>query len=209
MDIIFNKFLQEVTDFEKEKLKDLDKYKEQIKERDSKLEKMDKKTISLQQNFDKLEKKNKDLQEELTNLNKVSLLKSMHVKYDKLKHRNGVLKQRVAFYKRKLLKNDVKMDDTIDLTSSEFDVISQKDPEKPKVIDLSKIKVKKEPNQEEVEISDDEEINVELKKIKKRFYYIDSDGGEVVVYKAIKIKKGEYDVGDRIGILLDGKIVKD
>ncbi len=213
MDIIVNQFLNKVGKYEAEQLKDLDKYKEIIREKDLKIENLNKKYETLQEKFDKLEKKNIDLQDELTNLNKVSLLKNLHVKYDKIKHRNKVLNQRVAFYKNKLLKNDIKMEDTIDLTSSQFDVISNKESEKSQTVDLTEtkaeIRVKIEKTEDESELSEDEEVNVELKKIKKRFYYIDSDGDEAVVYKAIKIKKGEYDVGDRIGILISGNILKD
>ena len=59
------------------------------------------------------------------------------------------------------------------------------------------------------ETEDFEEITVELVKIKSRFYYTETANNEVVVYKAIKIKKGEYDVGDKIGVLVNNKIVKD
>ena len=59
------------------------------------------------------------------------------------------------------------------------------------------------------EDEDFEEIDVELIKIKKRFYYSELSGGETIIYKAIKIKKGEYELGDKIGFLKNNKLIKD
>lgn len=54
---------------------------------------------------------------------------------------------------------------------------------------------------------DVEEEELEVTKIGKRYYYVSI--GTNIVYKAVKLKKGEYDVGKRMGTY-DGKsIIKD
>jgi len=61
----------------------------------------------------------------------------------------------------------------------------------------------------EADIEDEEEEDEELEvtKIGKRYYYVSV--GTNIVYKAVKLKKGEYDVGKRMGTY-DGKsIIKD
>ena len=60
---------------------------------------------------------------------------------------------------------------------------------------------------EEVE-EEEVEVEVELVKINRRYYYVE-DSDTKIVYKAIKIKKGEYDIGDKLGYLKDNKIIKD
>ena len=55
--------------------------------------------------------------------------------------------------------------------------------------------------------SDEEEEELEVKKIGKRYYYVSI--GTNIVYKAVKQKNGDYEVGKRLGILSDSKIVKD
>ena len=62
---------------------------------------------------------------------------------------------------------------------------------------------------EETDWESEEEVDVELIKIKKRYYYCEQSEDEKIIYKAIKIKKGDYDVGDRIGLMIDGKLIKD
>ena len=55
--------------------------------------------------------------------------------------------------------------------------------------------------------SDEEEEELEVKKIGKRYYYVSI--GTNIVYKAVKQKNGDYEVGKRLGILSDNKIMKD
>ena len=59
------------------------------------------KTNTLLTKNKELESKNTEISEELTNFNKVSLLKNIHIKYDKMKNKNEVLKKRVNYYKKK------------------------------------------------------------------------------------------------------------
>ena len=62
-------------------------------------------------------------------------------------------------------------------------------------------------NTEEPEEDIEEEEELEVTKIGKRYYYVSV--GTNIVYKAVKLKKGEYDVGKRMGTY-DGKsIIKD
>jgi len=53
----------------------------------------------------------------------------------------------------------------------------------------------------------DEEVEVILKKINKRYYYI-TETVPIKVYKTLKISKGNYDIGKFTGLLIDNKIVK-
>ena len=55
--------------------------------------------------------------------------------------------------------------------------------------------------------SDDEEEELEVKKIGKRYYYVSVDTN--IVYKAVKVNKGQYDVGKRLGIYQNEKLIKD
>ena len=74
------------------------------------------KSITLVTKNKELESKHTEISEELTNFNKVSLLKNIHMKYDKMKNKNEVLKKRVNYYKKKAL-SQISKEDIIDLTS--------------------------------------------------------------------------------------------
>lgn len=213
------------------------------------------KSITLVTKNKELESKHTEISEELTNFNKVSLLKNIHMKYDKMKNKNEVLKKRVNYYKKKAL-NQISKEDIIDLTSisSEQDdivniILSTEEYKtndsikkdvviKKETIDITNegegVKEEKcnvsdgvdklEKNNEkevdvgeeedvgeeveEEEVGEEEEVEVELVKINRRYYYVE-DSDTKIVYKAIKIKKGEYDIGDKLGYLEDDKIIKD
>lgn len=147
-----------------------------------------------------------DLVDEITNLNKVSLLKSIHLKYDKVKNNNNILKKQLEHYKNKLNATCVSAHFILPLeTSSDLEEFSSE------VSNFSTIeKNLTTTNIDRDEDSEsDEEVDVELIKIKKRYYYCEDSGDEKIIYKSVKIKKGDYDVGDRIGILVDGILQKD
>lgn len=122
---------------------------------------------------------NAELKEEAINLNKVSLLKNIHKKYDSLKNKYEVRGKRLDYYKNKVGSN-------ISVTELATDELEEKD---------AQCKLAQR----------NEEVNVELIKIKKKRYYIEDIAEDVRnVYAAIKVKKGDYDVGDLVGTY-DGK----
>ena len=200
-----------------------------------------------------LESKNAEISDEITNLNKVSLLKNMHLKYDKMKNKNEVLKKRINYYKKKAL-NQISKEDIVDLTSisseqddivniilsteeegkvdnsmkkdfvikkEKTDIIKEEELDKEDLGNINEGESKKDKGkgdiegdeeenevENEVEEYDEDEVEVELVKINRRYYYVE-DSDAKTVYKAIKIKKGEYDIGDKLGYLKDNKIIKD
>ena len=217
MDIIYNNFINELKQCENSYKCKIETLELRIKKKEEDIEKHKQTHSNLESEISSLINKNIELQEDMENFNKVSLLKNIHSKYDKLKHKNDVLKKRVNFYKNKLVKNDLYSEDTIDLTSNSFDNETELEPNKDIIeikSELNKVDVEKEVHVkeelvEDKEESDDfEEITVELMKIKRRFYYIEKTDEEIIVYKAIKIKKGDYEVGNKIGTLVNDKIVK-
>lgn len=63
---------------------------------------------------------------------------------------------------------------------------------------------------EETDEETDEEVELELLKINNKFYYVTPLDNDIRdIYKAIKINKDEYDVGNFIGIYENGIIVKE
>lgn len=236
MESIYNNFLIELKQLEKNYRDQISNSGNIIKNKDTEILTYKEKCNTLDIEIARLNEKITDLTEEANNFNKVSLLRKLHVKYDKVNHKNSVLKKRVNYYKNKLLKNNIHMDETIDLTKLLDEDTTDKDIESVKssaikqtTVIKKEVVVKKEKiteTQEEVkkiekktdlkdtpvsesEEEDFEEVDVELIKIKKRFYYSEVNDNETVIYKATKIKKGEYDLGDRLGILVDNKLVKD
>jgi len=175
---------------------------------------------SLRNKISELERINGDLQEELVNLSKVSLLKKMHSKFDKLTHSNTVLKKRLKFYKLKCEKSHLaiagEIKHTQDVEFSKKPTVSESvELEAPLVknnfgIDGEKCLLAKTPhsNDGDSDSNEENEIVVELIKIKRRYYYSEDSDGTNNIYKAIKIKKGDYDVGDLVGTLVDGKLIK-
>ena len=177
---------------------------------------------SLSNKISELERINGDLQEELVNLSKVSLLKKMHSKFDKLTHSNTVLKKRLKFYKLKCEKSHLAIAGEIKHTpAAEFrkkpTVAESVELEAPLVknnfgIDDGKCLLATPPHSNDGDVDSDSdgenEIVVELIKIKRRYYYSEDSDGTNNIYKAIKIKKGDYDVGDLVGTLVDGKLIK-
>jgi len=230
MENIYNNFLIELKKLENSYKASISNANNIIKNKDVELDTYKNQTNILDIEIVGLNDKITELMEELNNFNKVSLLRKLHVKYDKLNHKNTVLKKRVNYYKNKLLKNNIHLDETIDLTNDE-DIASVKSPTvKEKAVIKKDAVVKKEQTVKEESVKKDavikkidipdvsvseseeedfEEISVELIKIKKRFYYSEISDEKTIIYKAIKLKKGEYDVGDRLGILVDNKLVKD
>jgi len=235
MESIYNNFLTELTQLE-------NSYKTKISETNNIIKNKDKELLTYKNNIDimdneihQLNKTIEDLKEEINNFNKVSLLRKLHIKYDKLNHKNTVLQKRINHYKNKLLKNNIHLDETIDLTNIPDDKDNEDKPkQKQKKVSINnkttlktEIIVKKEKIKDTIDLvkekknmvdsetegknedEDFEEIDVELIKIKKRFYYSELSGGETIIYKAIKIKKGEYELGDKIGFLKNNKLIKD
>ena len=176
----------------------------------------------LNQKLAELEQSNADLREELLNLSNVSLLKKMHIKLDKLKHTNTVLKKRLKFYKVKCENHHTHSTHYLEksLSSSELNTeLNTKTNENILNVDLDKASKSEkasqqhtidgnESNDEEDEEDEEDEVVVELIKIKRRYYYSEHSGEVNNIYKAIKIKKGDYDLGDLVGTLVDGKLVK-
>lgn len=146
------------------------------------------------------------LTDEITNLNKVSLLKSIHLKYDKVKNKNNILKKQLEHYKNKLNTTCVSAHFNIPVeTSVDLEEISSEASNSSTIENNFTTS-----NTEKTEDSEsEEEVDVDLIKIKNRYYYQEEGDDEKIIYKAIKIKKGDYDVGDRIGILVNGFIKKD
>ena len=212
MENIYNNFVSDLKQFENTYKNEISNKNNIIKDKNVELNSFKENNNILKLEITQLNDKLLELTEELKNFNKVSLLRKLHVKYDKINHKNTVLKQRVNYYKNKLLKNNIYLEETVDLTNKHD--LEDKSSKLPKEdCSVVEITIKKEKDLA-IEVSDDpedfEEIAVDLIKIKKRFYYSEHiDDGTIIIYKAIKIKKGDYDVGDRIGILLDNKLVKD
>tara|TARA_B110000208_G_scaffold189540_1_gene251304 strand:+ start:16833 stop:17600 length:768 start_codon:yes stop_codon:yes gene_type:complete len=178
--------------------------------------------------LDSLEKNNIELKQELENFNNVSLLKKLHIKLDKLTNENSVLTQKI----NKLTNENSVLTQKIKTTKKTTNEICQELLNEPlkkyisleiksdhipetlsndnQIIPVDNVNTNEtEDNNDEVsdnaEDSDDEEVT--LKKINKRYYYI-TETEPIKVYKALKISKGNYDIGKYMGIFVNDKIIK-
>jgi len=112
---------------------------------------------------------NNELKEDAKNLNKVSLLKNIHKQYDKLQNKYNIMEKRLEYYKNKAGSN-------ISVTNLVVDKL-----------------------EENSEDADEDEVGVELIKIKRKRYFIEDTVEDIRnVYAALK-DGSEYDVGDLIG----------
>ena len=164
--------------------------------------------------LDSLEKNNIELKQELENFNNVSLLKKLHIKLDKLTNENSVLTQKIKTTKKttneicqELLNEPLKKYISLEIKSDHIPETLSNDNQ---IIPVDNVNTNEtEDNNDEVsdnaEDSDDEEVT--LKKINKRYYYI-TETEPIKVYKALKISKGNYDIGKYMGIFVNDKIIK-
>ena len=107
-----------------------------------------------------------DLNDELNNMNKVSIIKNMNKQIEELKKNNILLQKKLNFYK-----------------NNNGSITSWKNAE------------------------DEDEESVTLTQIDTKFYYVNENTQPNDLYEAFEDDEGEYEVGEHIGSLIDGKIV--
>ena len=170
----------------------------------------------------------KKLTEDYEDFSKVSLLKTAHKNYDKVVKKNLVLQRINNKYKKRIenLKGENKTNkNTINKTTDNHGTVNAIiiDDEnsmtryqraalvipgaKSSLVDET-VECKDDNNGVETEETD-EEVELELLKIQRKYYYVtELDDDTRDIYEAIKIKKNEYDVGGYIGVYKNNLIIK-
>jgi len=171
-------------------------FEQRLKCKDEDIERLNAIILEKDKEIKRLTINEKKLTEDYEDFTKVSLLKTAHKKYDKVVKKNSVLllinekyKKEVENLKTKVYNKVGNIDKNITIKVEEI-----KDNHAPKLI-------------EEQTEDTDEEVELELLKIKRKYYYATPTNNDVrELYAALKIRKNEYDVGEYVGEYSSGII---
>ena len=158
---------------------------------------------------------NEELQNEIDNLHKVSLLKSLHKKLDTKNNHIRILEIQIEHFK-KVIGEQKQRINSLKNTNKQLGEIEKHTEEKTENVDEDENLDNKEDEGEDEDVEDNNELKdeddeeVDLIKIKNKFYYITENNSRKnfqEVYEAIKDGDGEYDIGDYIGIFKNNVLI--
>ena len=206
MDLVLENFCGEIMSNVNQKQEVIDKLHELSNSKDLEIKDLESTILKITDENDSLKKK-------LEELNSIKLVKTSKKKSSTKK--SSKKKKTTNSPKVELETNTIEEQEVVTAATPEKVELETNTTEEQEVVTAAppeKVELKENilsSSDEETDEESEEEVDVELIKIKKRYYYCEQTEDENIIYKAIKIKKGGYDVGDRIGLMVDGKLIKD